>query len=250
MQPKSILLDLPSTHDVVNHLHNEFVRWVCRLEVEIKVVNIFHGIECYWCTGDNKGGQGIHLNNCGYLDSWYDKGSVPWCYSPLDWDRSREMEGASWGHWFSVDIGGSQWEEPRVIHRGSVWPGWDNGQESLQGKRTNTFDDTTFLRPGNSCSLLHSIMRRITQLCVKRLKTSTYDESFPLGGQTRTSYRAFFSSVVLWSYWLGLITLQMSRSRSQPCKCCCDGPHHKDCSGRNDDHHLGIWPITAWQPHP
>jgi len=47
MQPKSILLDLPSTHNVVNHLHNKFVHWVCRLEVEIKVVNIFHGIECY-----------------------------------------------------------------------------------------------------------------------------------------------------------------------------------------------------------
>jgi hypothetical protein len=42
MRPKSTLLDLPSTHDVVNHLHNEFVRWMGKLETEIKVLNIHH----------------------------------------------------------------------------------------------------------------------------------------------------------------------------------------------------------------
>ena len=41
MQPKSILLDLPSTHDIVTHLHNEFVCWMGKLEVEIKVHSIF-----------------------------------------------------------------------------------------------------------------------------------------------------------------------------------------------------------------
>jgi len=44
MRPKSTLLDLPSTHDVVNHLHNEFVHWMGKLEAEIKVLNILHRI--------------------------------------------------------------------------------------------------------------------------------------------------------------------------------------------------------------
>ena len=47
MRPKSTLSDLPSTHDVVSHLHNEFVRWMGELEAEINVVNNFHGIETY-----------------------------------------------------------------------------------------------------------------------------------------------------------------------------------------------------------
>ena len=32
-----MLQDLPSTHKVVNHLHNEFVSWMGKLEAEIKV---------------------------------------------------------------------------------------------------------------------------------------------------------------------------------------------------------------------
>jgi len=47
MRPKSMLSDLPSTHDVVTHLHNEFVHWMGELEAEIDIVNIFHGIETY-----------------------------------------------------------------------------------------------------------------------------------------------------------------------------------------------------------
>jgi len=47
MRPKLTLLDLPSMHDVVGHLHNEFVHWLDRLEVEIKVCDDFHGIEHY-----------------------------------------------------------------------------------------------------------------------------------------------------------------------------------------------------------
>jgi len=47
MRPKSTLLDLPSTHDVVNHLHNEFVRWLSELQAEIKVVSTVHGTEHY-----------------------------------------------------------------------------------------------------------------------------------------------------------------------------------------------------------
>ena len=45
MWPTSILLDLPSTHDVSTHLHNEFVSWMGNLKAEIKVLNGFHGIE-------------------------------------------------------------------------------------------------------------------------------------------------------------------------------------------------------------
>ena len=41
MQPKSVSLDLPSSHDVMTHLHNEVVRWVGKLEAEIKVLAFF-----------------------------------------------------------------------------------------------------------------------------------------------------------------------------------------------------------------
>jgi len=44
MRPKSTLSDLPSTHNVVSHLHNEFVRWMRELEAEINVLNNFHGM--------------------------------------------------------------------------------------------------------------------------------------------------------------------------------------------------------------
>ncbi|KAF8232058.1 hypothetical protein L208DRAFT_1064199, partial [Tricholoma matsutake] len=37
MRPKSISLNLPTTHDVVKHLHNEFVRWIDRLKQDIEV---------------------------------------------------------------------------------------------------------------------------------------------------------------------------------------------------------------------
>jgi len=42
-----MLSDLPTTHDVVGHLHNEFVRWMGELEAEINVVNNFRGRETY-----------------------------------------------------------------------------------------------------------------------------------------------------------------------------------------------------------
>ncbi|KAF8224865.1 hypothetical protein L208DRAFT_1308647, partial [Tricholoma matsutake] len=37
MRPKSMLQDLPTTHDVVNHLHNEFVKWLAQLKEDIDV---------------------------------------------------------------------------------------------------------------------------------------------------------------------------------------------------------------------
>ncbi|KAF8232230.1 hypothetical protein L208DRAFT_1273067, partial [Tricholoma matsutake] len=37
MRPKSILQDLPTTHDVTSHLHNEFVKWLTQLKNDIKV---------------------------------------------------------------------------------------------------------------------------------------------------------------------------------------------------------------------
>ncbi|KAF8235081.1 hypothetical protein L208DRAFT_1065881, partial [Tricholoma matsutake] len=35
MRPKSISLDLPTTYNVVKHLHNEFVRWIDQLKQDI-----------------------------------------------------------------------------------------------------------------------------------------------------------------------------------------------------------------------
>ena len=37
MRPKSGLVDLPTTHDVVTHLHNEFVKWLEQLKKDIEV---------------------------------------------------------------------------------------------------------------------------------------------------------------------------------------------------------------------
>jgi hypothetical protein len=37
MRPKSTLQDLPTTRDVGNHLHNEFVKWLARLKDDIEV---------------------------------------------------------------------------------------------------------------------------------------------------------------------------------------------------------------------
>ena len=37
MRPKSISQDLPTTHDVISHLHNEFVKWLAQLRNDIEV---------------------------------------------------------------------------------------------------------------------------------------------------------------------------------------------------------------------
>ena len=41
MRPKSALQDLPTTHDVVNHLHNEFVKWVGQLKKDVEVRELY-----------------------------------------------------------------------------------------------------------------------------------------------------------------------------------------------------------------
>ena len=46
-----------------------------------------------------------------------------------------------------------------------------------------------------------------------------------------------------------LTTFQIPWPYCQPCKCCCDGPYHKDRSSGNDHCHLGVWPVPAWQLH-
>ena len=37
MCPKSNLEDLPTTCDIINHLHNEFVKWLTQLKDDIQV---------------------------------------------------------------------------------------------------------------------------------------------------------------------------------------------------------------------
>ena len=44
MRQKLSLSDLPSTHDVVSHIHNEFICWMHELEAEINILNKFHGM--------------------------------------------------------------------------------------------------------------------------------------------------------------------------------------------------------------
>ena len=41
MWPKSVSLDLLSSHDVMTHLHNKFIHWMGKLEAEIKVLAFF-----------------------------------------------------------------------------------------------------------------------------------------------------------------------------------------------------------------
>jgi hypothetical protein len=37
MRPKTVVADLPTTHDVTVHLHNEYVDWIAQLGADIKV---------------------------------------------------------------------------------------------------------------------------------------------------------------------------------------------------------------------
>jgi len=242
-----MLSDLPSMHDVVIQLHNEFICWMGELEADINVLEIFHHLEYHWCTSNNWGGSGVGLYNSRWLDSQYDKSWVSWCDHTLDWDQGGEMEVAKQGCWVSVDIRWPQQGESGVIHHGSVWLGWDYGQELLKGMShwTNTFNSVMFFSPANSYLPPCLIMHQATQHCAKQLKTYTAGESFPIGGQTRTNCCKLFFFLCL----MDLLTiLQMPWSCYQHRKCCCDGPHYKDCGSGNDHCHLGIWPIPAWQP--
>jgi hypothetical protein len=41
MQPKANLQDLPTMHDVTQHLHNEFVKWLEVLNKDIEVSDCY-----------------------------------------------------------------------------------------------------------------------------------------------------------------------------------------------------------------
>lgn len=40
MRPKTTDADLPTTHDILNHLHNEFVKWLQQLKTDIEVIRV------------------------------------------------------------------------------------------------------------------------------------------------------------------------------------------------------------------
>ena len=69
MRPKSILLDLPSTHDIVTHLHNEFVCWIGKPKVAIKVLSIFMVQNITDVPVKMEGGPGFSRCNFRLLDS-------------------------------------------------------------------------------------------------------------------------------------------------------------------------------------
>lgn len=41
MRPKTTKADVPTTHDVMSHLHNEFVGWLQELKADIEVLESF-----------------------------------------------------------------------------------------------------------------------------------------------------------------------------------------------------------------
>ena len=41
MRPKSTLTDLPTTHDVITHLHNKFVKWLAQLKKDVEVSEFY-----------------------------------------------------------------------------------------------------------------------------------------------------------------------------------------------------------------
>ena len=98
-------------------------------------------------------------------------------------------------------------------------------------------------------------MHQVIRYCAKQLKKSTYDKHLLIGGPTRTNCCQSFAllshgSTDCISDALAMSsTLQMLLWCRQPCKCCCDGPHHEDHSSGNNHCHLGVWPVPAWQPH-
>ncbi|KAF8222795.1 hypothetical protein L208DRAFT_1320558, partial [Tricholoma matsutake] len=49
MRPKSILLNLPTTYDVIKHLHNEFIRWIDQLKQDIEVCSL-HSKSCMYLS--------------------------------------------------------------------------------------------------------------------------------------------------------------------------------------------------------
>ena len=38
MRPKTTKADVPTTHDIMSHLHNEFVEWLQQLKADIEVL--------------------------------------------------------------------------------------------------------------------------------------------------------------------------------------------------------------------
>jgi len=64
MRPKARLQDLPTTHNIVNHLHNEFVRWLAQLKEDIDVYifkyptkAVFLGVTAHWINVKRKEGE-------------------------------------------------------------------------------------------------------------------------------------------------------------------------------------------------
>jgi hypothetical protein len=53
MRPKSTSLDLPTAHDVANHLHNEFVSWLGKLKADIKVISAIYRVKHWLAYPDN-----------------------------------------------------------------------------------------------------------------------------------------------------------------------------------------------------
>jgi hypothetical protein len=72
MRPKSTLLDLPTAHNVTNHLHNEFVSWLGKLKANIKVISAIYCVK-HWLTyipliPITLGSPWVNLNNGRLLD--------------------------------------------------------------------------------------------------------------------------------------------------------------------------------------
>ena len=68
MRPTLALQDLPTTHDVVNHLHNEFAKWVSQLKDDIEVSE-FYASKSQGIPKLRIDGSRTDLHNSRYVDS-------------------------------------------------------------------------------------------------------------------------------------------------------------------------------------
>ena len=90
MRPKSALVDLPTMHQVVTHLHNEFIKWLAELKEDIEVHEHYtkKKIKTYQLFRQHPV-ESPQQQICGLLmPLYYHKISLSWHHSALDQSRA------------------------------------------------------------------------------------------------------------------------------------------------------------------
>jgi hypothetical protein len=84
MRPKTTKADVPTTHDVMSHLHNEFVGWLQEMKADIEEFRVNHLEDIITYPSYFSGCSGFNFDDSGWLVSRYNKGLISRCNRPLD----------------------------------------------------------------------------------------------------------------------------------------------------------------------